>query len=250
MKPVPFAEYLARHQAAAAPEPEAAPPAPSPSWPPPRKRTADEKAARMSPLLRRSETPDARQDGRVEPRLADPRPTPSQRLEQSLLTAFEEGREAARRELAETRADLREEVEAHAARERRKWVETEGERLFEAHRAALADFETRCAQIVANILRPFLNQAVITRVTDSLVENLEVLFASRANVLFEISGPPDLLDALKSKFEGRSASISYAMSDSIDVRVRAEDTIIETQLAAWMQALGALPPDGEQEGGS
>ncbi|MCW2316274.1 hypothetical protein SAMN06265338_106210 [Rhodoblastus acidophilus] len=253
MKPVPFAEYLARQQAAATPEP---PEPPAPSWPPPRKRSADEKPARQSPLLRRPEAPevrrDVRQDGRQEPRFAEPRPAPSpaHKLEQTLLKAFEEGREAARHELVEERARLREQIEAQAAQERAKWAMTEGERLFEAHRAAFADFEQRCAQSVANILRPFLTQSVITRVTDELVRNLEVLFASRTHALFEISGPSDLLDALKAKFEGRSASIAYALSDSIDVRVRVEDTIIETQLAAWMQALGALPSDAEQGSGS
>lgn len=251
MKPVPFAEYLARQQAAA-PAPPEPPEPPAPSWPPPRKRTADEKPARQSPLLRRPDTPevrrDMRQDGRQEPRFADARP--AHKLEQTLLKAFEEGREAARHELVEERARLREEIEAQAANERAKWAMAEGERLFEAHRAAFADFEQRCAQSVANILRPFLTQSVITRVTDELVRNLEVLFASRTHALFEISGPFDLLDALKAKFEGRSASIAYSLSDSIDVRVRVEDTIIETQLAAWMQALGALPSDAEQGSGS
>jgi len=238
MKPVPFAEYLARQQSAA-PEPTA-----SPVWPPPRKRTPDEQAARVSPLLRKKEAPALAPS----PSLAPPpepgaAPLPSPKLEQSMLKAFEEGREAARREFAEERARLENSMALDVARERVKWAREEGQRLAEAHRAAIADFETRCAQAVANILRPFLTQAVIARVTESLVQNIEVLLASRRRSLFEISGPQDLLDALKEKFAEQQASIAYSLNDGLDVRVRVDETIIETQLGAWMQALGALPAD-------
>jgi hypothetical protein len=229
MKPVPFAEYLARHQPTPMPEP-------TPVWPPPKKRTADEPPARVSPLLRRPESPSA-----------DPRPATGPKLEQGMLKAFEEGRDAARRELAIDRDRQREDFADQIMHEREKWAREEGDRLIEAHRAAMADFETRCAQTVANILRPFLTQAVIARVTDALVQNLEVLFASRTQSLFEICGPADLLDALRAKFENRQAAISYSLSDSIDVRVRVDDTIIETQLGAWMEALGALSPEIAQE---
>jgi hypothetical protein len=232
MKPVPFAEYLARQQSTAAAEPTPALP-----WPPPRKRTPDEQSARVSPLLRRKEPAPA--PAADELRAAAPSP----KLEQGMLKAFEEGREAARREWAEERARLENGQALHLARERARWAGDEGARLLEAHRAAIADFETRCAAAVANILKPFLTQAVIARVTDALVQNIEVLFASRRRSLFEISGPQDLLDALKEKFAEQPASIAYSLSDGLDVRVRVDDTVIETQLGAWMQALGALPAD-------
>jgi hypothetical protein len=205
---------------------------------------ADDLKSRTSPLLRKVESPPQ------ELRAA----TNAHKLEQSLLTAFEDGRAAARRDLNEERARLKLEIGEEVARERVKWAAEEGDRLLEAHRAALAVFQSRCSEAVANILRPFLTQAVIGRVTQSLIENLEVLFASRTQALFEISGPADLLDALKAKFADRPAAIAFQPNDSIDVRVRVEDTIIETQLSAWMQALGALPSEPDKtpasEGGS
>jgi len=231
MKPVPFAEYLARQHST--PAPEATPQLP---WPPPRKRMADEQAARTSPLLRRKEAEPS-------PAAEEPRAAQAPKLEQSMLKAFDEGREAARREWQEERARLESGRALDLARERAKWSLEEGQRLVEAHRAAIADFETKCSQAVANILRPFLTQAVIARVTDALVQNIEVLFASRRRSLFEISGPQDLLDALKTKFADQQASIAYSLSDGLDVRVRVDETVIETQLGAWMQALGALPAD-------
>ena len=228
MKPVPFAEFLARQQAAALPtvkEPL--------SWPPAPRKSDAAARPRVSPLLREVEEK------------SDIRPSTTQRIEQGRLLAFEDGREAARKELEDERAQMRDTLAAEVAQERKKWVEEEAQLLASAHRAAFEDFETRCAQAVANILRPFMIPLAIGRVTEALVENLEVLFASRSRALFEISGPADLLDALREKFAGRDASFAFKPEDTIDVRVRHDDTLIETQLAAWMTALGALPQEAQ-----
>jgi hypothetical protein len=234
MKPIPFAQYMARQQAADAeetPEPVAKAPL---SWPPAKKTEAAQKP-RVSPLLRKVET--------EAPPPSRPAPTNQERIEQGRLRAFEDGREAARKELEDERARMRETLADEIETARQAWRAQEADRLAAAHRAALENFETRCAQAVASILRPFLTGMAIARVTESLVTNLEVLFASRTKSLFEISGPADLLDALREKFAGRDASIAWRPEDAIDVRVRVDDTIIETQLGDWMKALGALPAD-------
>jgi hypothetical protein len=238
MKPVPFAEFLARREQSAASAAHEAAPKEALSWPP-RPRKADGAARpRVSPLLP--------QDEAEKP---DLRVSTSQRIEQGRLLAFEDGREAARRELEVERERMRDTLAADVAQERKKWAEEEAALLAAAHRAAFEDFETRCAQAVANILRPFMIPLAINRVTGALVENLETLFASRTRALFEISGPADLLDALRDKFADRGAAIAFKPDETIDVRVRLDDTIIETQLEAWMTALDALPQEAESQAG-
>jgi hypothetical protein len=251
MKPVPFAQYLERQQKAPSGEPS------EPlAWP---KRGAKPDAAeapRNSPLLRRVEAERAEARAQAAQRsehAAQRSEHGPQRLEQSRLLAFEEGRESARRELEDERAKIREAVEAEVARARTKWLAEQGDILAAAHRAAFDSFETRCAQAVANILRPFATHLLIGRVTEALVENLEVLFAGASHASFEISGPAELLDALREKFASRDIAVLYRPNERIDVRVAAGDTIIETQLGAWMRALGALPrevaePEGQELG--
>jgi hypothetical protein len=231
MKPVPFAQYLARQQQEEPRRPGA------PAWPP-RVNGGDQlpEPPRRSPLLRS-----------VEKEKPEPKPDASRRLEQAHLKAFEEGRAAARKELDDERGGFRAALDAELARARAAWAAEEGARLAQAHRAALDSFETRCAQAVANILRPFLVQETIARVTDALIENLEAMFAARAQGVFEISGPSDLLDALKEKFAAGAARMEFTPDDSIDVRVRVEDTIIETQLGPWLKVLGALPRGAADE---
>jgi hypothetical protein len=231
MKPVPFAQYLERQQKT--PAPEASEPL---AWPTRAKKPDAAEATRNSPLLRR-----------VESERAEAKAQAPQRLEQSRLLAFEEGRESARRELDDERGQMRQAVEAEVARARAQWVAEQGESLAGAHRAAFDSFELRCAQAVANILRPFTTQLVIGRVTEALVENLEALFSRAGEASFEIDGPADLLDALREKFASRKAAVAYRPNERIDVRVVAGDTSIETRLGAWMKALGALPSEVAQE---
>jgi hypothetical protein len=227
MKPVPFAQYLARQQQQQE-EPRRSGP---PGWPP-RAKGGDQppEPPRRSPLLRS-----------IEKDKLEAKPDSSHRLEQANLRAFEEGRAAARKELDDERGGLREALDAELAKARAAWAAEEGARLAQAHRAAIDSFETRCAQAVANILRPFLVRETIARVTDALVENLEAMFAARAQGVFEISGPADLLAALKEKFAVGGARMEFRPDDSLDVRVRVDETIIETQLGPWLEVLGALP---------
>lgn len=226
MKPVPFAQYIARQQQSDSAPAEA--PGNTPTWPP-RAKTLPGEPPKPSPLLRKidKEQPDKAEET-------------ARRLEQGHLRAFTEGREAARKELEDERSHMREALNGEIAKARAQWAAEEAARLAEAHRAAFDSFEQRCAQAVANILRPFLVQQAIARVTEALVDNLETLFAARAPALFEVSGPADLLDALKEKFAARNARMEFKPDSSIDVRVRVEDTIMETQLGPWLQAIGAL----------
>src|SRR5271166_3805880 len=110
MKPVPFAEFLARQQQEAGPQaPKEALP-----WPPASRKT--DARPRVSPLLPQVENK------------PDFGPSNSQRIEQGRLVAFEDGREAARRELDDERARMRDALAAEVAQERKKWAEEEAGR--------------------------------------------------------------------------------------------------------------------------
>lgn len=256
MKPVPFAQYLAQKQLGAAgsgsSEGVASPSAPPASWPP-RQAGGGGETPRVSPLLRRLEAARgaANPAGAVKSAGAAKAGDAAEfrsLAEQKKAKAVEEARAAARQELeqefAAERARLIAEAEAERANERARWVAEEGARLAEAHRAAFEGFTQSCAQTVAAILRPFLVQREILRVTEALIENLENLFSARGAALFEIAGPPDLLAALESHFSAQKAQIRFIPADVIDVRATADDTILETQLGPWLEALGAASGGG------
>lgn len=252
MKPVPFAQYLAQKQIlppraggaeAATAAPSSSPSSPPASWPP-RQKSAGAETSRSSPLLRRL---DAARPAQRAGEAAEFRSL----AEQKKAKAVEEARAAARQEFeqefAAERARLAAEAEAHRAQDRAKWTAEQGARLVEAHRAAFEQFQQGCAQTVAGILRPFLVQREILRVTEALIENLNSLFSARGVSLFEISGPPDLLAALEQHFGAQKSHIRFTPSDSIDVRATVDDTILETQLGPWLEALSAASTGGADE---
>jgi hypothetical protein len=231
MKPVPFAQYLARQQEASS----SSETRPAQPWPPRAKPEAVRAEPPRRSLLLRP----------VEKERPEPKAETARRIEQAHLKAFEEGRAAARADFEEERARLREALQDEIARAREQWAQDEAARLAEAHRAAIADFETRCAQAVAHILRPFLVQQAIARVTQSLVETLEALLASHGG-LFEISGPPDLLAAIEARFGAEEGRMAFKPGADIDIRIRIDDTVVETQLEPWLRAL-EVSPDGERD---
>ena len=77
-----------------------------------------------------------------------------------------------------------------------------------------------------------------------------MLFASRTSPCSKSPARP----TCSTRF-GKNSRIAtrpwiYKPNDKIDIRVRVDDTIIETQLGAWMRALGALPGRWLEDGGS
>jgi len=94
---------------------------------------------------------------------------------------------------------------------------------------------------LARILKPFLVETLRQQVVDGLLEKLGVLLAHDEDVVVRISGPQDLLDSLREKLGSFPTSVEYIATEGADVRVVANHTVIETQLQAWFQRIGAGP---------
>ncbi len=174
-------------------------------------------------------------------RLEPARPETSRRIEEARAAGYQEGHAACAREqdaaLAEERDRLREELE----RQKIEWVEQQSAAISTAISSGLAEFEKEAALAIVNILKPFLIGQIINKITDALTANLNELLARKSDCMFQITGPQNLLDALRGKLSSVGVAIEYTPSEGFDVIVRADHTTIETQLGAWMQALQNLP---------
>jgi hypothetical protein len=200
MKPIPIAQYLNRF--------ERADPTP-----------VETPAVRTNPFLK-------------------PRPAPpAENLEARLAEAFERGRQEG---LATARAETAEAI----ARVRAEWREKEDAEqtaLQVSHGGDLADriadgldqIEQRIAATVARILKPYLAEEQSKRVILSLSESLGRILNSDSDALLRISGPEAVLSALRDRLSGRPVRVEYNIEDGVDVTVEADQTIIESQLAAW-----------------
>jgi hypothetical protein len=155
-----------------------------------------------------------------------------------LEAAREEGRIEARAiaqaQYEATLANMKLAYENHLGEERNAWVADESAKFGAALTDAVAQLESRLADSIDAILRPFLIESLRRQMIDELVNDVNVLLAGESPVI-EISGASDILVALQEKLASSQVAIDYKPNDSIDVRIVAHHTIIESQLRAWIE---------------
>ncbi|RTE94369.1 hypothetical protein [Bradyrhizobium sp. LVM 105] len=145
--------------------------------------------------------------------------------------------------VAEGDARLAEERVRSAIRlgeERAKWSDQQAVAIVSGFEAACREIETNIASSVARILLPFLADAVRDKAIGSLVEQIAVLTGNSSAPAFKVTGPSELLDLVKTQLEGsRRIGIEYEAAEALEVRVVADQTVIETQISVWNERLKA-----------
>ena len=184
----------------------------------------------------------------LEPDLAplwpeEPKEDPQIAIDAARQQGLVEGAEAARAECAaayaadSARAQKRFDAELAAARE--TWAREEGARLREQIAASMLAIEMSLADSVGRVLRPFILATLRRRMIDKLVESVRTIVSSAETVAIEISGPADLNEILRAELRGTPAALNFLTQESVDVRVVAGQTSIETRLKAWTDLIGA-----------
>lgn len=143
--------------------------------------------------------------------------------------------------LAEGEAKLAEERVRSAIRlgeERAKWSDQQAVAIVNGFDSACREIESNIASSVARILLPFLADAVRDKAIESLVEQISMLTSNSPVPAFRVTGPSELIDLVRTQLNlaGRSG-VEYQSADSVEVRVLADQTTIETQISTWMDRL-------------
>ena len=143
--------------------------------------------------------------------------------------------------IAESEAKLAEERVRGAIRlgeERAKWSDQQSVAIVNGFTAACREIETNIATSVARILQPFLEDAVREKAVAALVEQIAALTCNPPVPLFRISGPADLLELVKGQLDAQQRrGIEYQVADALEIRVVADQTVIETQMSTWIERL-------------
>jgi hypothetical protein len=147
---------------------------------------------------------------------------------------FEGGKAAAQAVFDGKLAEQKSRFEAQLASERELWVAQQGERLIERFQSGLRDLEETIAGTVGRILKPFLAAAIRHRAMAELQEQLHALLAGNEGIRFTVSGPPDLLEALRSQLDAAGVAVTYEPGQQCDVRVSVGETVLETRLGTWV----------------
>jgi hypothetical protein len=121
--------------------------------------------------------------------------------------------------------------------ERFTWANREAEKLAEKFTAGLSAIETSIANATARILKPFLAETAHRQAIAELVDALEIMIAKNQGITIEIFGPEDLLQLIREKLSDRNVAAVFSPGSEVDVRVVAGQTILETNLSAWIDRL-------------
>lgn len=172
-----------------------------------------------------------------QPQLQPPPPAeaaPANLLEDAYRRGYTAG-------LAEGDTKLAEERVRSAIRlgeERAKWSDQQAVAIVNGFDTACREIESNIASSVARILLPFLADAVRDKAIGSLVEQIATLTSNSPVPVFRVTGPSDLIALVRTQLDlaGRSG-VEYQAADTIEVRVLADQTTIETQISTWMDRL-------------
>ncbi|RXT35483.1 hypothetical protein [Bradyrhizobium betae] len=173
-----------------------------------------------------------------QPQLQSPAPEPEAPPVNLLDDAYRRGHAAA---VAEADARVAEERVRSAIRlgeERAKWSDQQAVAIVSGFESACREIETNIASSVARILLPFLADAVRDKAIGSLVEQIAALTGNSPVPVFKVTGPSELLDLVRTQLEAsRRTGIQYEAAETVEVRVVADQTVIETQITTWSERL-------------
>jgi flagellar biosynthesis/type III secretory pathway protein FliH len=179
------------------------------------------------------------------PALLKPRAVaaPTENIEARLQEALERGRQeglaAARAEVDAALARQQGEFEERAKTERIAFQNQEYAALADQISAGLSEIEARIAEAAAHILRPYLAQEQSKRVIQALSETLGRILSSESPALLRISGPEAVLNALRDRLSNHAVEVEYSLADGVDVTIEAQQTVIRSQLQAWLDLIDA-----------
>jgi hypothetical protein len=159
------------------------------------------------------------------------------RLRQAYERGRQEGLAAARVEADAAFASHKDEQSERAEAERVSFQVNECAKLADQIAAGMIEIEERIAETVANILRPYLAQEQTSRVTKALSENLARILSGDSPALLKISGPEFILSVLRDRLSSHPAPVEYSVEEGLDVTVEAQQTIIRSQLQAWVDLI-------------
>jgi hypothetical protein len=144
-----------------------------------------------------------------------------------------EEREAARKELEDAIAAEKARHLEELNDQRVIWVEQQALQLSAQISTAVEGIEANLSERVANILRPFVSEAFRQQTLAEFKDVLATLLSSRGASPLRISGPADLLSAMKSNLGQYESAIEFLPGEHVEVSVVAQDTIAQTQLNSW-----------------
>lgn len=145
-----------------------------------------------------------------------------------LAEAEERGRQALEQALAAERAVL----EARLVEVRANWVAEQADILASRLEQGLQQAVDTVSALAAGVLEPLVRMDLGERALEDLRTMLADLLGKGEARGVRVSGPADLLDALRRRL-GEAPGLEFAADEGPDLRIETDRTLVETRLAEW-----------------
>ncbi|MDX2202218.1 MAG: hypothetical protein NW223_05670 [Hyphomicrobiaceae bacterium] len=175
-------------------------------------------------------------------------PSPEELAEEraaAVEAARAEGHEAGREEgLTEARAEaearLAEQEQDFAQRlaeARATWVASEGAQLAASIGKALTHIHDEIIAVTAEVLKPFLVEAVRKQALAELSRTVEDILKREPEAGIAISGPEDLIRSLEVALSEHAGAMTFTPSQTMEIEVKAGHALLSTRIAAWVEKI-------------
>lgn len=158
----------------------------------------------------------------------------ARRLDEAFARGADEARLTADAEHEQALAQALARAEQQHAAERARWASEQADALSASLAAALEALEGRIADTVARVLTPFLTAEMRRGSVAALAESIRTLLSGTREPALRVSGPEDLLAALRERLGADPAAIEWEPNGQVEVTVRADDSVIETEIGSWI----------------
>jgi hypothetical protein len=167
----------------------------------------------------------------------DPADDLARRVEEAYARGADEARMAADAEHEQALALALAKAEQERLADRARWTSEQGDALAGGLAAALEALETRIGDAVGHVLTPFLQSELRSTSVRALAESIATLLTAKSQPSLRISGPEDLLSALRERLDAGPVAIEWQPNGSVEVIVSADDSVIETEVQTWADTL-------------
>jgi hypothetical protein len=158
-------------------------------------------------------------------------------VDEAYARGVEDGKAAVEAEIEARLQEQKEMFDRDLAASRDSSCIEQGARIADRLQAAIEDMEGRIADSTERVLRPFLEQAIRAQAVAELCATLKELAGKTPGITLEITGPEDLLAAVRASLPASVATVSYNANEACDVQVKAGASILETRIAAWLDQI-------------
>ncbi|MCB8823548.1 hypothetical protein [Microvirga rosea] len=119
---------------------------------------------------------------------------------------------------------------------RSKWVAEAAEKLSQDLSTGFADLFDVLGNKIAHVLVPFLSESLRVQAVSDFSDALSLLCKHEA-VKITVSGPADLIEAVREKIGALEYNVEYVPGSGPDLKLTADDTVVEAQLSTWISRM-------------